>query len=68
MKEYESPKAEFVEFGNSRINTASSICNCYAEAWNNESYDLDNPEPGVTYTCTMVSSGFQEYADASIVG
>ena len=66
MKEYESPNAEFVEFDNSRINTAGSKCNCYAERWTFEEYDLDHPEQSTG--CKMESRDFYEIADAAIVG
>lgn len=66
MKGYESPNAEFVKFDNSRINTAGSKCNCYAEKWDFEEYDLDNPPvPGTG--CKMETRDFYEIADAAVV-
>ena len=66
MKGYESPNAEFVKFDNSRINTAGSNCNCYAERWNNAEYDID--DPSTSTGCKLESSDFGEVGDAEVIG
>ena len=66
MKKYESPNAEFVEFDNSRINTAGSKCNCYAERWNYDEYDIDDPSAATG--CKLESRDFEEVADAEVIG
>lgn len=62
MKKYESPKAEFVEFGTGRINTTSSICNCYAERWDFDEHDL-NESGG----CSLESRDFSEVGDSGVL-
>lgn len=58
MKEYASPNIEFIEFGNDKLNTTESRCDCYAERWN---YEED-----YTFTkCTLTSGDFSEVADAN---
>ena len=65
MKDYNSPTVEFIEFANTRIDTAGSRCNCYAERWNYDEYDLDDPT--ATGTCKMETKDFYEIADAAVV-
>lgn len=61
MKEYASPKIEFIGFGSERLSTFSSdTCNCYAEHWNYaENYEFT---PG---GCSLTSGDYSEVADAN---
>lgn len=59
MEKYVSPKAEFVDFGNDKLNTTSDSgrCNCFAERWNYAEGDWDN--------CTVTTGDYIEVADAN---
>lgn len=57
MKEYASPTVEVISFGEERISTASSQCNCIAARWTYAEYDWDN--------CEYVTADFSEIGDSA---
>lgn len=69
LKVYESPKAEVIKFGNNRIDTTGSRCDCYTEKWNYTKFDMVNtpidewPDDG----CTWETKNFIEVGDATIL-
>ena len=65
MKEYESPKAELISFGNSRFDTANSRCDCYTERWNYVSYNLDD-DPDTWTDCELETKAFVEIGNSEI--
>lgn len=56
MKEYTSPRIDYIEFGDDRITTTASRCDCYAEHWN---YEEDFNK------CSLTSGDYSEIADAN---
>lgn len=56
MKEYTKPNAELVEFGNDKLNTATSNCKCFASRWTFSEED-DN--------CEFITGDFSEVGDAN---
>lgn len=56
MKEYTKPKATLVMFGNDKLDTVSSRCDCYAERWD---YEEDFTK------CKLTTGDFSEVADAN---
>lgn len=65
MDKYVSPNAEFIEFSNGRIDTAGSKCNCYAENWDFDEHDLDDPTSASN--CKLITRDFYEVADANVL-
>ena len=57
MKKYAKPNAEMVKFGNEKLNTASSKCDCFAARWTYNENDWDN--------CDYVTGDFSEIGDAN---
>ena len=57
MKEYTKPYAELVVFGNDKLNTESSTCNCMAARWTYNQGDWDSG-------CEYITADFNEIADA----
>lgn len=58
MKEYTKPNAELVKFGNDKLNTASSTCNCFAQRWT-FAEDSDDDD------CYFITGDFSEVGDAN---
>ena len=57
MKEYTKPNAELVEFGDDKLNTAASRCDCFAARWTYNEYDWDH--------CELITGDFSEVGDAN---
>ena len=67
MREYESPKAELIEFGNSRVDTVNSRCDCYTERWDYTSYNLDDdPSTWPDDDCHLETKAFVEIGNSEI--
>jgi len=68
LKQYVSPSVEFIAFGNSRLETAGSRCDCYTERWNFTKLDWDDdPSTWPTDNCITETKAFIELADAEII-
>ncbi len=57
MKEYTKPNATLIMFGNDKLNTETSTCNCIAIRWNYAEGDWDH--------CTVTTGDFSEVGDAN---
>ena len=57
MKKYTKPNAELVRFGNEKLNTTTSKCDCIASRWTYNEYDWEH--------CEYVSADFSEIGDAN---
>lgn len=58
MKKYSTPNAELVKFGNEKLSTDGSRCDCFAARWTYAEYDFDN-------NCDYITGDFSEIGDAN---